>query len=637
MLNFGDFDRVAREAREQGADDEMNGRGPSQATRLVNLAASIYDFGVTQTGDPFAVPRQGGYVARMLRGGKPALRPELSAAMFAAEGIAPNSSALADALAVLEGQAQQADPVDLALRTARQDQALLLDLGDATGRVVAITPDGWEVIDRSPVLFRRTAATMPLPEPAGGHSLDDTLFALLNVGVKDRALMKAVLVHYLWPDIGHVIARLTGRDGTAKTSATKIMRSLIDPSAAPTRAMPKDETDWIIAVNAALIAAIDNVSAIPDWLSDAMCRASTGEGLMRRKLYSDLDVSILSARRIVILNGIDATVKRADFARRIADFELDVIAKIKSDSDVEQEWDAIHPHALGALLDLTVTTLKRLPETALAGDEQSLTMSIFARIAKTISEPALKLYISRLGTSAADILDADPFAGQLIKFVGAQQDARWTGLASELVAKIPGPEPLPRGWPKDATRFGVWARRLGRVLESAAGVRITKQEPTDQGQPYTLERISPADPDAEVGRTATAATGLQAGAITSDDASPSAVAEMASQLQKARSGDQRECSFVAAVAEISTLQDRPGEGMSASAALTVLADKLGAELIEPAANGQSHTHIQQPGPETAQCIAPGRRHLARHGCATCWEHAEYEPVLAAGLSQEGNS
>ena len=98
--------------------------------------------------------------------------------------------------------------------------------------------------------------------------------------------MKAVLVHFLWPDIGHVITRLTGRDGTAKTWATRILRSLIDPSAAPTRAVPRDETDWIVAVNAALIAAIDNVSAIPDWLSDAMCRASTGEGLMRRKLYT---------------------------------------------------------------------------------------------------------------------------------------------------------------------------------------------------------------------------------------------------------------------------------------------------------------------------------------------------------------
>ncbi len=137
----------------------------------MNLAVSMYDFGVTQGGDAFAVPRQGGYVARMLRGGRPALRPELASALFAGEGTAPNGSALADAMAVLEGQAQQADPVHLALRTARHEGALLLDLGDLTGRVVAVTPDGWEIIDRSPVLFRRTAATLPLPDPVRGQDL----------------------------------------------------------------------------------------------------------------------------------------------------------------------------------------------------------------------------------------------------------------------------------------------------------------------------------------------------------------------------------------------------------------------------------------------------------------------------------
>jgi hypothetical protein len=282
LLNFGEFDQVVREARTHGGDgdgdDGMGAHGASQATRLVNLANRMYDFGITRGGDAFAVPHQGGYVARMLRGGRPALRPELASAMFEAEGTVPNGSAMTDAMAVLEGQAQQAEPVELALRTARAPDGLLLDLGDVRGRAVIVTPDGWEVIDRSPVLFRHTAATLPLPHPVGGNDLDDTLFTILNITPADRPLMKAVLVHHLWPDIGHVIMRLTGRDGTAKTWATRILRSLIDPSAAPTRAMPKDETDWIIAVNAALIAAIDNVSAIPDWIADAMCRASTGEG-----------------------------------------------------------------------------------------------------------------------------------------------------------------------------------------------------------------------------------------------------------------------------------------------------------------------------------------------------------------------
>lgn len=561
LMNFGEFGQVVQEARSQAGDGEDEGDGPglrgaSQATRLVNIATRMYEFGVTRTGDPFAVPRDGGSVVRMLRGGRPALRPELSCAMFAAEGTAPNGSALTDAMAVLEGLAQQADPVDLALRVARHDGALLLDLGDVTGRVIAVTPDGWGPIDRSPVLFRRTAATLPLPEPVSGQDLDDSLFVLLNISRDDRPLMKALLIHHLWPNIAHVIARLTGRDGTAKTWATRLTRSLIDPCAAPTRAMPKDETDWIIAVNAALIAAIDNVSSIPDWLSDAMCRASTGEGLMRRKLYTDQDVSILSARRIVILNGIDATIRRADFARRIADFGLEPIKKIKSDDEVEAEWTTIHPYALGALLDLTVKTLQQLPGTALAGDEESLTMSMFARIAKTVGEPTLKLYVQRLGTAAADLVDADVFAGRLIRFVDAQPEGKWTGLASELVAKIPPPDPSPKGWPQDATRFGTWVRRMGRVLESTAGIRITKEERTSQGQPYTLERIPVASPATTGGKTATSATQLQGRAAASSDARPGDTAGEPLQLYSYTGHDQHECSSVADVAEIPALMNR---------------------------------------------------------------------------------
>jgi hypothetical protein len=42
-------------------------------------------------------------------------------------------------------------------------------------------------------------------------------------------------------------------------------------------------------------------------------------------------------------------------------------------------------------------------------------MSMFARIAKTLGEPTLKLYVKRLGTADADGVDADVFAGRLIR------------------------------------------------------------------------------------------------------------------------------------------------------------------------------------------------------------------------------
>jgi len=41
---------------------------------------------------------------------------------------------------------------------ARDEGAIVLDLGDASGRAVLIRPGTWEIVDRSPVLFRRTAA-----------------------------------------------------------------------------------------------------------------------------------------------------------------------------------------------------------------------------------------------------------------------------------------------------------------------------------------------------------------------------------------------------------------------------------------------------------------------------------------------
>jgi hypothetical protein len=298
---------------------------------------------------------------------------------------------------------------------------------------------------------------------------------------------------------------------------------------------------------------------------------------MRRKLYSDQDVSILSVRRIVIINGIDATIHRADFARRIADFELEQITKIRSDSEVGTQWETVHPHALGALLDLTVQTLKRLPGTALAGPEESLTMGDFAHIAKAVDEQAIKLYVSRLGTAAADVVEADPFARAVIKFVGAQPGGRWSGLASELVAAIPGSGPLPKGWPRDPTRFGVWVKRMGRVLESAAGIRITKDDRTAQGQPYTVERIPSAEPATGVGNPATSATRLHHSIEASQDVQPTHVADGQMQQHGYSSYDQHGCSSVAHAAGIPALKDRAATETSDGPSAGIPGDHLRAQ------------------------------------------------------------
>jgi hypothetical protein len=145
----------------------LGGGTNSIATKLVELAQERFTFGVTTTGEVYAVPVDGPNVARVLRGARRSLRAELARIFYETTKTAANAQALADALLVLEGEAQGIEPTEVALRVGRSpvDGRLVLDLGTDDGRAVVIGAFGWEITDVSPVLFWRTNATMPLPIP----------------------------------------------------------------------------------------------------------------------------------------------------------------------------------------------------------------------------------------------------------------------------------------------------------------------------------------------------------------------------------------------------------------------------------------------------------------------------------------
>ncbi len=267
-----------------------NGRGDggeperSTATELVALAEARYQLGTSSTGEPYAVarPGHGPHVARMLRGGQASLRAELAATFAQLHQRAPNSSALADALLVLEGRAMNIQPVEPALRVARHPGGLVLDLGDPTGQVVVLTPAGWELAERSPVLFRRTKATGTLPPPQPGGRLEELRERrLVNLTDASWPLALAWLVAALVPDIPHPIPLLCGEQGTGKSTTAKMLARLVDPSPAELRTGPKDLEQWAVAAAGSWLVVLDNISGVAPWLSDALCRAVTGDGLVR--------------------------------------------------------------------------------------------------------------------------------------------------------------------------------------------------------------------------------------------------------------------------------------------------------------------------------------------------------------------
>lgn len=201
---------------------------------------------------------------------------------------------------------------DVYVRVAECNRKIYVDLANEDWEVAEIDSDGWRILSSSPVNFRRPRGLLALPTPTLDGSIND-LRQVVNVTDENWPLFACWLVFAFNPIGPYPILVLQGTHGSAKTTHSLIARSLICPNISPLRSIPKDERDLMIAAKNSWVLNFDNLSGTPPWLSDALCRLSTGGGLSTRELYSNDEEALFTARRPVIINGIDDLATRADF------------------------------------------------------------------------------------------------------------------------------------------------------------------------------------------------------------------------------------------------------------------------------------------------------------------------------------
>jgi hypothetical protein len=470
---------------------------PSAADLIVELATDRYDLARAEDGEPFAIDRAGPNVARMFRGGRASLRSTL-AAMFAEKfGKVPPAQALVDALAVLEGRALGLPRRTLLLRSGRLDDgSIVLDLGDESGRAIVVASDGRHILDRAPVTFRRSELTSALPEPTSGDLLD--LLMALNVTPDDRPLIVAHLVGALL-GIPVPIILFRGPAGAAKTSAARALARTIDPSPAPVRSVPKDPEGWAVTAGGSYVVVLDNIDTIPGWLSDALCRAVTGEGYLRRALYTDSAISVVAFRRAIILTGIDPGAMRGDLADRLLAIDLTQIDERHrlDEAEVEAAFRAAHPAILGAVLDLTSAVLRTLPGIRLARRPRMADYGrVLAAVDAILRTNGLDRYMAQRGELQREAAEGDPIGAEVIAWMGSRTE--WTGTATQLLKAIT-PERRPRDWPKTPRGLSGALRRVAQPLD-AAGIRLTfSQAGHDKRRIIVLEKVGeqPSAPSAD--------------------------------------------------------------------------------------------------------------------------------------------
>lgn len=406
----------------------------------------------------------------------------------------PSASMIADVTNVLAGIARydgEVHPVHL--RVAADADRVVIDLCDRGWRAVVIDRDGWNVTDTPPVRFRRRAGMAALPAPASGGLLAELRE---HVRVTDDAwpLVVGWLVGAMSPRGPYPALVLRGRHGTGKSITARRLRSLVDPSAAPIRVEPREARDLVIAASNSWVVAYDNVSRLPQWLSDGLCRLATGGGYSARALYTDDDEVILDVQRPVILTGITDVVAQPDLLDRSLLVELEPIDDTAraTEADLDQRWESARPRILGALCNAVSTALRRRSEIRLPRLPR---MADWARWA-TAAEPAMAvenggvvIAHTRSGEDATQVaLDASPIAAPIIDLVSEDE---WCGTASALLAELAERvDPAivrRRTWP--ATARGM-ASALMRVAPSlaAVGVRVERQLTRGRrgGYPYRI-------------------------------------------------------------------------------------------------------------------------------------------------------
>ena len=468
---------------------EKQDGAPSMRDQLVTLAEDKYEICRTEDDRPFLVPLPGANVALMSAEAKRSLGTRFRDAC----GKSPGRTPLDEAWMIVEGLAHRADKRVLPLRVARDSDAVIVDLGDVSGRAIRATASGWEVIARSPTTFKRSKALLEIVEPARDGDARE-LFNLLAVDPAARDLLLGWLAAALVENMPHPIAVLRGPQGSTKSTTSQVISNLLDPCMADTQSPPKDASSWDVACASRWCVALDNVSQIPEWWSDALCRAVTGAGWARRALYTDDDEVVTKYRRCIIINGITlGGSMRSDLQERLMAFDLARPENYLTEREVEHRLKELTPRVLGGLLDMLVFTLRKLEQVDPVTDLRMTDFATFLRAFDLANNTdAEGQYRQQLADAWSDQFEADEFAQTVVSFVKSRRF--WTGTMADLMPELDANYragnggPLPDHWPKTPHALSSWLTRSAVTL-ARQNVQHEQLPRSSVGRPHRLTWI----------------------------------------------------------------------------------------------------------------------------------------------------
>jgi len=414
----------------------------------------------------------------------------------------PPTNAMAEALRTLEAKALAKGVCrQIFQRVGEAEGNLYIDLGDDSFEVVRVTPTGWSVMESSPVRFYRARGAKPLPRPLGAGSIED-LRRLVNIkDDSDWVLLVSFLVGCFKPKGPYPILVLQGPHGSGKSTLSSLIGRLVDPNRADRLSIPRNEQDLFVVASQLHLLTFDNLSGMPAWLSDALCRMSTGGGYGVRSLYTNDDLAIFSVCRPVIINGIDDLAGRYDLQDRSIVIHLERINEdaARTNETLDSDVTAMAPRIFGAILDVLSHILATKDTVQPARLPRMADFALWLMAA----EPAMGwkpgTFMRSLDANRREAtevaMDSDPVATAIREMIGKSKV--WTGTVTDLMAELASRNPAlssDRSFPRSAKAMSNALQRLKTPLQQS-GIEIARHLRRANGRILTISKPADANID----------------------------------------------------------------------------------------------------------------------------------------------
>jgi len=476
-----------------GFFSSLLGQQPKQADALIALAADARLF---HTADDTAF-------ARIKIKGHTETWPILSTGFrrwlkyqyFKKHESAPNAEAVQTALGVLEAKAVfEGTEARVFTRVGSDDDRLYLDLCDDKWRAIEIDADGWRIVDDPPTRFVRSKGSLPLPIPARNGSIK-SLATLINIKSDADFILVVSWLLAVFRDHGpYPVLVVIGEQGSAKSTLMEILRNIIDPNVACLRAPPKDEEDLYITATLLHVLPFDNLGRLPEWLSDALARIATGIAFAKRKLFTDMDETLLTAEKPIAINSIVDVVGAADLGERSIFITPPVIEKSrrKDRKEIREAFRREHPTILGALLDIVAYGLKVLPDVAATEWPR---MADFARWATacetafTARDTFKAAYEANRVGAINVLLEGDTVASAVLQ-LALPCAGRSSDILNALNAVVGESAARVKGWPKSPRGLSAALKRAAPLLRER-GVVVQPPAATDKTRTWSIGQSEP--------------------------------------------------------------------------------------------------------------------------------------------------